>query len=178
MPPTQQRQGTCDLASRNRIIWSTYVQEITYFVLIMTRGTVHIASIRAYGAQEKFDIEIRKRINKYTRTSLTFYHINRWVSIRIDMLGAVFSGIISTYLVYGGHLEAGYAGFTLSIVLSFTSQLLTWVRLYNILEIEGVKLLLSSREYSNFIHSRQPIGTFLSYNKGLILMLTQPRTHT
>ena len=96
-----------------------------------------IASIRAYGAQELFDMDMRKRINKYTRTALTFYHVNRWISVRMDVLGAVFSGIITTYLVYGGRLEAGYAGFTLSIVLSFTRQVLVWIRVYNMLEIEG-----------------------------------------
>lgn len=100
-------------------------------------SSFRIASIRAYGAQELFDVEIRKRINKYTRTGLTFYHINRWISVRIDILGAIFSGIVSTYLVYGDHLEAGYAGFTLNIVLSFTRQILVWVRIYNMLEIEG-----------------------------------------
>ena len=87
-----------------------------------------------------FHAELRKRINKYTRTSLTFYNINRWISIRIDGLGAIFAGVVATYITYGGQLDAGSAGFTLNLVLTFTGYILAWVRLYNILEIEGTHL--------------------------------------
>lgn len=98
---------------------------------------IYIASIRAYGAQEMFDAELRMRINKAIRASLTFYHINRWVSVRMDLLGVFFSGIISAYMVYGGRLEAGFAGFTINTAMSFTGTILTLVRFYNIVEIEG-----------------------------------------
>ena len=84
-----------------------------------------------------FDVELRKRVNEYTRTALSFYHINRWISLRMDALGAILSGVISAYLVYGGQLDAGYAGFTLNIILSFTHVILVTVRFYNLLEIEG-----------------------------------------
>ena len=68
------------------------------------------------------------------------HRINRWISIRIDLLGSIFSGVVSAYLVYGGHLEAGYAGFTLNVVLAFTRQILMWIRNYNLLGIEGGRL--------------------------------------
>lgn len=75
---------------------------------------------------------------------MAYYHVNRWVSVRIDLLGAVFNGIVSSYVVYSGNLKAGFAGFTLNLVLAFTRQILVWVRIYNMLEIEG--------EFSVHIH--------------------------
>lgn len=55
----------------------------------------------------------------------------------MDILGAIFSGVVATYIAYGGHLEAGYAGFTLNIILTFTRQVMVWVRAYNLVELEG-----------------------------------------
>jgi hypothetical protein len=98
------------------------------------------ASIRAYGAQEVFHAELRKRIDKWMRVALTSYNINRWISIRIDSLGAVFAGVVATYITYSGHIGSGSAGFTLNVVLSFTGLILLWVRFYNLLEIEGKPL--------------------------------------
>ena len=97
-----------------------------------------IASIRAYGAQETFHSELRKRINNWSRTSLTSYSINRWVALRMDILGACFSGVVSAYITYSGSVTAGTAGFTLNLVLSFSSLILAWVRIYNLLEVEGM----------------------------------------
>ncbi|KAI5122628.1 hypothetical protein M0805_008717 [Coniferiporia weirii] len=99
-----------------------------------------LPSIRAYGAQNLFRSVLEERIDVYARTSYTFYDINRWVSIRVDSLGAVFSGVVSAYLVYGGRIGAGTAGFTLSVVLSFTRIILFWVRIYNLLEIQANSL--------------------------------------
>ena len=53
-------------------------------------------------------------------------------------MGAVFSGVIATYITYGGQVDAGSAGFTLNVVLSFTTMILLWVRFYNLAEVEGV----------------------------------------
>ncbi|KAI5122638.1 hypothetical protein M0805_008723 [Coniferiporia weirii] len=101
-----------------------------------------LPSIRAYGAQNLFRSVLEERIDVYTRASYTFYDINRWVSIRVDTLGAVFAGVVSAYLVYGGRIGAGFAGFTLSMVLSFTRNILYWVRIYNLLEIQANRFVI------------------------------------
>ncbi|KAH8113755.1 P-loop containing nucleoside triphosphate hydrolase protein [Phellopilus nigrolimitatus] len=110
-----------------------------------------LPSIRAYNAQDLFRSELQKRINKYTRTALTFQAISRWVSIRVDSLGAIFSGVVSVYLVYGGRVEAGFAGFTLSMVLSFTRLILSWVRYHNLLEIQGQHYLIFLERMLEFL---------------------------
>ncbi|KAL5499199.1 hypothetical protein ACEPAH_1717 [Sanghuangporus vaninii] len=99
-----------------------------------------LPSIRAYGAQTIFYSELKKRIDVLARTSYCFYDINRWISIRMDSLGAIFAGVVAAYLAYGSKLSAGYAGFTLSIVLSFSRQILFWVRIYNLVEIQANSL--------------------------------------
>lgn len=84
-----------------------------------------------------FSAELRKRIDKWARTAFTYYNINRWISIRIDSLGALFAGVVATYVTYSDQIDPGSAGFTLNVVLSFTGLILIWVRYYNLLEIEG-----------------------------------------
>ena len=44
--------------------------------------------MRAYGAKKFFREELNKRIDDYVRASLVFYDLNRWVSVRLDFLGA------------------------------------------------------------------------------------------
>ncbi|CCM01863.1 uncharacterized protein FIBRA_03934 [Fibroporia radiculosa] len=95
-----------------------------------------LVSIRAYGAQDSFRTESFKRIEKYTRASRTFYNLNRWISIRIDLLGAMFSSSLAAYLVYGG-TSASDTGFTLNMAVGFSNLILYVVRMYNMLEVAG-----------------------------------------
>jgi hypothetical protein len=67
------------------------------------------------------------RTDRYTRSARTFYNLNRWVGIRIDILGALFSSALAAYLVYRprhGHQE-GYAaetGFSLNMAGTSTTH--------------------------------------------------------
>ena len=75
--------------------------------------------------------------------------------MRIDSLGGIFSAVVTTYIVYGGRVSAGAAGFTISIVLSFTREILWWVRFYNLLEVQGKLPQIWRRvEYLTILASR------------------------
>lgn len=50
-----------------------------------------LTSIRAYGAEQQFKTESLKRVDKYTRPARAFYNLNRWISVRVDTLGGLFS---------------------------------------------------------------------------------------
>ena len=120
-----------------------------------------IVSIRAYGAQEKLRAEARRRADKYTRAATAFYNLNRWVTIRIDMLGALFAALLAAFLVYGPRLDASTAGFALSQAISFSGLILWWVRMVNQMEVEGnsverIEDYLVVPQEPAFVETRQP----------------------
>ena len=57
--------------------------------------------------------------------------------MRMDTIGGMFSAVVTIYIVYIGNVSAGVAGFTLSLVLAFSREVLWWVRIYNLLEVQG-----------------------------------------
>lgn len=94
-------------------------------------------SIRAYGAQEAFKEELMRRTDDYTRVARTYWNLNRWIGMRMDTIGALFTGVVASFLVYGRDTPAATVGFTLVLINSFTSQLLTWVRQLNNMEVQA-----------------------------------------
>ncbi len=77
------------------------------------------------------------RIDKYTRTGRTFYNLNRWIDIRIDALGGLFSACLAAYLVYFQDIEAFNVGFSLNMAIGVSSMIRWWVRCVNAFEIQG-----------------------------------------
>jgi ABC-type multidrug transport system fused ATPase/permease subunit len=82
-------------------------------------------------------LEARRKADKYTRAATAFYNLNRWVTIRIDMLGGLFSCLLAMFIVYGKGLDASTSGFALVQGIAFSSSILWWVRLVNDMEVQG-----------------------------------------
>ncbi|KZS93246.1 P-loop containing nucleoside triphosphate hydrolase protein [Sistotremastrum niveocremeum HHB9708] len=101
---------------------------------------VGLTSLRAYGAQGSFKLESMKRIDKYTRAARTFYNLNRWICLRADSLGAVFSAGLAAYLVYCTDSDASSTGFSLNMAVGFSGLILWWVRIANEFEVQGNSL--------------------------------------
>ncbi|KAJ7776222.1 P-loop containing nucleoside triphosphate hydrolase protein [Mycena metata] len=59
-----------------------------------------LVSVRAYGAQDTLIQISINRINRLTRVSRMFANMNRWGTIRLDLLGALFTTSLAYYLVY------------------------------------------------------------------------------
>ncbi|TFK76748.1 P-loop containing nucleoside triphosphate hydrolase protein [Pluteus cervinus] len=82
-------------------------------------GTV---SVRAYGDEER-----------------AFYDLNRWITVRIDALGATFSAsllhgsftVAATWLLTSG---------SLNMAMAFSGIILVWIRLINLVEVESSSL--------------------------------------
>ena len=105
-------------------------------------SSTFIVSIRAYSAQDSFRQESLRRIDKVTRLSRTFYNLNRWITIRVDIVGIIFSTALAIYLVYGTGVthkpgSAANIGFSLNMAVGFSSMILLWVRYLNDLEVSG-----------------------------------------
>ncbi|KAF7339970.1 ATP-binding cassette transporter [Mycena venus] len=99
-----------------------------------------LTSIRAYGAQSSMVNISLNRIDKYTRTARTFYNLNRWVCIRIDVLGGLFAAALAYYLVYFQSHNPSNVGFSLNMAIGFSGMILWWVRVLNDFEIQGNSL--------------------------------------
>ncbi|KZT53818.1 hypothetical protein CALCODRAFT_486059 [Calocera cornea HHB12733] len=100
-----------------------------------------LISIRAYGAENSFQEEIVKRIDIYSRPSRTFYNLNRWISVRIDVLGGLFASGLASYLVYQqAYVGASNIGFSLNMAVGLAGMILWWVRVLNEFEIAGNSL--------------------------------------
>ncbi|CDO77193.1 hypothetical protein BN946_scf184747.g6 [Trametes cinnabarina] len=96
-----------------------------------------LTSIRAYGAQSQFKQESFRRVDRYVRAARTFYNLNRWVSMRIEVLGALFASCLAAYLVYGSHARAANTGFSLNMAVGFSGLILYWIRILNEFEVNG-----------------------------------------
>lgn len=103
----------------------------------MAAAVAGIVSIRAYGSQTRFLHDARTRIDKYTRCSVTFYNLNRWVTVRIDTLGGIFAAGLAAVVTYGKFLDASAAGFSLTLAVSVSQYILWWVRILNQFEVES-----------------------------------------
>ncbi|KAH9922662.1 multidrug resistance-associated ABC transporter [Fomitopsis serialis] len=114
-----------------------------------------IISIRAYGAQEAFKRESYVRINHYTRAARSFWNLNRWVGIRLDVLAALFTAILAAYLVYGRSNTASNIGFSLVMAVGFSSQILWFVRVFNRLEVAG-NSVERIKQYLDIEHEPKP----------------------
>ncbi|KAJ6619498.1 P-loop containing nucleoside triphosphate hydrolase protein [Mycena sp. CBHHK59/15] len=104
-------------------------------------------SIRAYGVEKSFLYESTARIDHFIRPAITFWNLNRWIAMRSDVLGGVFTSGLGWYLVYGGgaHYGAANVGFSITTAVSFTSMILIWVKIFNGLQLDGMDCFCRQR---------------------------------
>ncbi|KAF9522597.1 multidrug resistance-associated ABC transporter [Crepidotus variabilis] len=99
-----------------------------------------LISIRAYGSQKPLRNESLKRIDHFTKVSRMSYNLNRWIGIRIDLLGAFFTTALAAYLLANRKINAANTGFSLNMSLEFCSFILYLVRWYNEFEVQANSL--------------------------------------
>ena len=78
-----------------------------------------------------------KKIDHYIKISRTSFNVNRWIGIRIDALGAIFTAALASYLLIHRSLNAANTGFSLNMALGFCGMILWFVRISNELEVEA-----------------------------------------
>ena len=105
--------------------------------ILLSFLSIFTVSIRAYNVQQPFRDESMKRIDHYLKVARTSYNFNRWISIRIDALGATFTTAIASYLLIRKSLNAANMGFSLNMALDFCSMILWLVRVYNDFEVQA-----------------------------------------
>ncbi|KAH8104851.1 hypothetical protein BXZ70DRAFT_1049036 [Cristinia sonorae] len=115
-----------------------------------------LVSIRAYGAQATIKQEFFVRIDNYTRTTRSFNDINRWMSVRIETIGAAFAAGIATYLVYGRtQVSASTTGFALNMAVGFCDLIRHCIYTVNTLEVQA-NSLERIQQYLEIEHEPKP----------------------
>ncbi|KAL1740785.1 P-loop containing nucleoside triphosphate hydrolase protein [Schizophyllum fasciatum] len=100
-----------------------------------------LPSIRAYGVEERFKAESMHRLDGYIRPVRNMYNLNRWISVRVQNLGALLTASLAAYLVYvQGARSSSATGFSLNMAVGLSELILNWVRIANELEVESNSL--------------------------------------
>jgi len=84
-----------------------------------------------------FRLQFIQYLNISNRYSRTYYILNRWIGLRIDMLNTAFTTTLAIYLVYCRSTQVGSVGFSLTMALGISRAMLLFVRLYNKWELQA-----------------------------------------
>ncbi|KAJ1965755.1 hypothetical protein GGI12_000547 [Dipsacomyces acuminosporus] len=91
-----------------------------------------VSTIRAYGQEARFMKSNYEKIDDNIRPFIYMWGANRWLSIRVDLAGALVSFMAGLLAVMAtGRMDAGLAGLSLSYALNFTEHILWVVRFYS-----------------------------------------------
>lgn len=104
-----------------------------------------MTTIRAYGDERRFVRENLAKINTQNRPFIYLWAANRWLAFRVDVVGALVAFFAGAFVVLSvGRIDAGAAGIALTYAVTFTENVLWFVRLYsaneqNMNSVERVK---------------------------------------
>jgi len=116
-----------------------------------------VSTIRAFNRSEEFIKDNENRLDTNQRAFFISTTANRWLGIRLELLGAIVVGLASLFCVIEReNIDAGSAGLSLTYALQ-TTALLNWlVRMYTETEAQMVAVE-RLEEYSNIPTEAPPI---------------------
>lgn len=122
-----------------------------------------MTTIRAYGDERRFIRENLGKINTQHRPFIYLWAANRWLAFRVDVVGAMVAFFSGAFVVLSvGRIDAGAAGLALTYAVTFTENVLWFVRLYsaneqNMNSVERVKEYLDvDQEAPSVIKESRP----------------------
>ncbi|KAF2272314.1 P-loop containing nucleoside triphosphate hydrolase protein [Westerdykella ornata] len=122
-----------------------------------------MVTIRAYGDERRFIRDNLQKINTQHRPFIYLWATNRWLAFRVDVVGAMVSFFAGVFVVRSvGKIDAGAAGLALTYAVTFTENVLWFVRLYsaneqNMNSVERIKEYLDVDQEAAMIHpGRRP----------------------
>ncbi|KAF1850938.1 uncharacterized protein K460DRAFT_391320 [Cucurbitaria berberidis CBS 394.84] len=104
-----------------------------------------MTTIRAYGDERRFIRENLTKVNTQHRPFIYLWAANRWLAFRVDVVGAMVAFFAGAFVILSvGRIDAGAAGLALTYAVTFTENILWFVRLYsaneqNMNSVERVK---------------------------------------
>jgi ABC-type multidrug transport system fused ATPase/permease subunit len=114
-------------------------------------------TIRAYGDERRFIRDNLNKINTHSRPFIYLWAANRWLAFRVDVVGALVSFFAGAFVVTSvGKIDAGAAGLAMTYAVTFTENVLWFVRLYssneqNMNSVERIKEYLDVDQEADLI---------------------------
>ncbi|KAL1925295.1 uncharacterized protein VTP21DRAFT_178 [Calcarisporiella thermophila] len=123
---------------------------------LISETSTGLATIRAFGREAYFFRDLLKRINRTIQTTYFLWACNRWLAVRVELLGSSITFIVAILLLGNlDHITAGGAG----LALTFTRTVLLY-SYWLILQLTYVELELNSvervEEYIRLIPQEPP----------------------
>ncbi|KAK3053818.1 Transporter of the ATP-binding cassette (ABC) [Extremus antarcticus] len=116
-----------------------------------------MTTIRAYSDEKRFIRENLHKVNTHSRPFIFLWGANRWLAFRVDLVGALVSFFSGVFVVISvGRIDAGAAGLAMTYAVTFTENVLWFVRLYasneqNMNAVERIKEYLDVDQEAAFI---------------------------
>lgn len=128
-----------------------------------------MTTIRAYGDERRFIRDNLNRVNTHNRPFLYLWAANRWLAFRVDVAGALVSFSTGVFVILSvGSIDAGAAGLAMTYAVTFTENVLWFVRLYasneqNMNSVERIKEYLDvEQEAPSVVEGSRPDGNWPS----------------
>lgn len=129
-----------------------------------------IITIRAYGHERRFTQDNLRRIDTHNRPFISLWATNRWLALRVDILGALVSFFAGAFVIFKiKSIDAGAAGLSMTYAVMFSENVLWLVRLYSMNEqnmnsVERIKEYLEvEQEAKAVIPETRPPGNWPSF---------------
>ncbi|KAJ3306009.1 hypothetical protein HDV03_000546 [Kappamyces sp. JEL0829] len=98
------------------------------------------AVIRSYSAESRFLDSLYEKIDINNKSFSLIWILNRWLGIRIDLVGALLGLTTTLSVVFVSQslagIDAGYAGLSITYALGLSETLLWLVRMHAVMEME------------------------------------------
>ncbi|KAF1998900.1 hypothetical protein P154DRAFT_241162 [Amniculicola lignicola CBS 123094] len=116
-----------------------------------------MTTIRAYGDERRFIRENLAKINTQHRPFIYLWAANRWLAFRVDVVGALVAFFAGVFVVRSvGTIDAGAAGLALTYAVTFTENVLWFVRLYSANE-QNMNSVERIKEYLDVEQEAAPV---------------------
>ena len=96
---------------------------------------IGLSTIRAFGKAQTYVERMYAKIDNHAQAYSNLWLFNRWMSFRMNMVGAVFSIITAALIVSLKGIDASLAGFALSFALQYNEAIAWALRQYASVEL-------------------------------------------
>lgn len=95
-----------------------------------------VATIRAFSRTSSYIDKMFSRLDLYSQRAYYVWLFNRWIGLRLSMIGSLFAVLVGVAVVAVKSIDASMAGFALSFALNYTGNVIWTLRRYANMELD------------------------------------------